>query len=42
MTALERITRMVELEPDPFKRLDMVRHLRKVEQQLRELNQKGR
>ena len=41
MTALERITRLVELEPDPFKRMNMVSHIKQVEAQLRDLNRKG-
>ncbi len=37
MNVVDRLTRMVELEPDRFKRMDMIRYLGKVEQQLREL-----
>lgn len=41
MTAIERIVRLIELEPDPFKRLNMVSHIKQVEAQLRDLNRKG-
>ena len=35
------INRALELEPDPFKRLNMVSHIKQVEQQLRDLAEHG-